>query len=88
MANIDLFEVILATYHEQTERLASSESMPVESSVGSGGATTVYIMEASDSVTDVFYSWLATNTPDYAGSGYPGPNSPVNITVSGKKIST
>lgn len=43
----------------------------------------VYLMMASDSVTQALYSWVVTGTPDWAGTNYPGPNSPTNIAIGG-----
>jgi hypothetical protein len=39
-----------------------------------------YLMRAKDSVTAAGYSWIA-DSPDFAGAGYPGPNSPTNVYV-------
>ena len=44
-----------------------------------------YLMQANDSVTSAAYSWLS-NSPDFAGAGYPGPNSPTNVVVSVRHI--
>jgi hypothetical protein len=45
------------------------------------GGETVYLMLASDSVTLALYSWVAIARPDWAGVGYPGPNTPTNIAI-------
>lgn len=39
-----------------------------------------YLMQANDSVTGGLYRW-PSNTRDFAGVGYPGPNSPVVSTI-------
>jgi hypothetical protein len=39
-----------------------------------------YLMRAKDSVTAAGYSWIA-DSADFAGAGYPGPNSPTNVYV-------
>src|SRR5690606_11443533 len=39
-----------------------------------------YLMQARDSVTGEMYRWVAV-TPDFAGSGYTGPNSADEVAV-------
>lgn len=53
------------------------------SSVGGGGAgmPSIHIMEAKDSVTGAIYNWSVSSSPDFIGTGYPGPNSPTQIAV-------
>ena len=49
--------------------------------VGSSSSITFsYIMQAEDSITGQVYRW-PSSTRDYAGTGYPGPNSPIEISV-------
>lgn len=47
----------------------------------------VYEMQAIDSVTSVLYRWLFTGaSPDFAGTEYPGPNSPTNISIASRPL--
>jgi hypothetical protein len=46
-----------------------------------GGAGVVYVMIASDSVTDAPYTWVSNGRADYDGDGYPGPNAPTNVAI-------
>lgn len=48
-----------------------------------GSPATYYLMQANDSVTSALYTWVSSPTPDRTGTGYPGPNSPTNIAISG-----
>lgn len=43
----------------------------------------LFLMEAWDSVTTVQFNWIVTETPDFGGVGYPGPNSPTDIAIAG-----
>lgn len=43
--------------------------------------TAEYLMQAWDSVTNGYFSWPRP-TPDFSGTGYPGPNAPAFISVS------
>jgi hypothetical protein len=45
------------------------------------GPALIYLMEANDSVTLTAYTWISVGSADWSGSGYPGPNSPINIAV-------
>lgn len=38
-------------------------------------------MQARDSVTGEMYRWVASGTPDFTGSGYPGPNAAAEVAV-------
>lgn len=41
-----------------------------------------YRMQARDSATGIFYSWIAYGPePDYGGTGWPGPSKPENVSV-------
>lgn len=51
-----------------------------------GGSQVFWQMQAFDSVTDARYFWVANGSPDWAGSGYPGPNSPTDIAVAGRLV--
>jgi hypothetical protein len=44
-----------------------------------------YIMEAWDSVTGGFYTWVSPGVADWTGTLYPGPNSPTNVAIFGKR---
>lgn len=48
---------------------------------GTGREAGVFLMMASDSVTLALVPWVVTQVPDWSGTRYPGPNSPVNITI-------
>jgi hypothetical protein len=52
--------------------------------LGGGIVTATYLMQAVDSVTGDLYPWVS-NSRDYAGAGYPGPNAPTQIAVSSVK---
>ena len=50
------------------------------------GAKGLYRMNARDSVTGERYSWIYTGPkPDLSGASYPGPNSPVDVSVFEKR---
>lgn len=40
-----------------------------------------FLMQAFDSVTSAMFTWLSDDAADFAGDGYPGPNSPQHIAV-------
>lgn len=47
----------------------------------------IYEMQAVDSITGDLYRWLFTGaSPDFAGTQYPGPNSPTNISLAGRPL--
>ena len=54
--------------------------------VTAGAPLTVFVMEAKDSVTLANYNWISTLGPDFAGVGYPGPNSPTLLTITQRRI--
>lgn len=49
-----------------------------------GAPPVFYIMQATDSVTNVRFDWKVPGSPDSAGVGYPGPNAPTDIVVAGR----
>lgn len=51
-----------------------------------GQPALIYVMEARDSVTGTNYNWQSTTGPDWTGTGYPGPNSPVDIAVRQRRV--
>lgn len=51
-----------------------------------GQPVLIFVMEARDSVTGATYYWQSTTGPDWAGTGYPGPNSPTTIAVSQQRL--
>jgi hypothetical protein len=53
---------------------------PIPGSETGSGELIVYEMQAKDSVTGVVFTWQG-NQPDFAGSGYPGPNLPLQISI-------
>jgi hypothetical protein len=59
-----------------------SRSQAASGGAGAGGGNATYIMEAIDSVTLGLFHWNSGTTPDFAGVGYPGPNSPTLIAIS------
>jgi hypothetical protein len=59
-----------------------TRSQSASGGAGAGGGATTYIMEAIDSVTLGLFHWNSGTTPDFAGVGYPGPNSPTLIAIS------
>jgi len=77
MADKDAFEVVITPFASSKE-----DSLLLEFVEGIGaGATINYIMEAKDSVTGITYRWAVTS-PDFTGTGYPGPNAATQIAVS------
>lgn len=46
-----------------------------------------FLMQATDSVTGALFQWTSTGAPDFAGVGYPGPNAPQQIAISGAEES-
>lgn len=53
---------------------------PIPGSETGSGELIVYEMQAKDSVSGVVYTWQGSQ-PDFAGSGYPGPNLPLQISI-------
>lgn len=43
--------------------------------------TTIYQMQAQDSVDGAIYTWVSTGTADWSATGFPGPNSAIPATV-------
>lgn len=85
MANVDAYEVPLVPQYDTVEPfLEQSAVLPFVASIV-GTPLIYYIMQASDSVTDVRYDWLVPSTPDWAGINYPGPNAPTFVAVAGIK---
>lgn len=83
MANVDAYEVPLVVQYDTVEPfLEQSAVLPFVASIV-GSPTAVYQMEATDSVDGLQYTWVVFNTPDWAGAGYPGPNAPLSVAVSG-----
>lgn len=66
-----------ASQHESLEADVTGLTIGINSSAK-------YLMQAFDSVTGDLYLWVA-NAPDFAGAGYPGPNSPTQVAVSAVK---
>lgn len=63
--------------------LGVADSSPaVVLSLSGGTPARYYQMEANDSITSALYTWVVATTPDWTGVGYPGPNAPVNVTIS------
>lgn len=84
MANVDAYEVPLVPQYEIVEHfLEQSVVLPFVASLV-GTPLVYYIMQATDSVTNVRYDWTVPGSPDTAGVGYPGPNAPTDIVVAGK----
>jgi hypothetical protein len=77
MADVDGFEFVITPFASSA---VGSRALEFVEGIGAG-ATINYIMEAKDSVTGVTYRW-ATTSPDFAGTGYPGPNAATQIAVS------
>lgn len=44
-----------------------------------------FLMQARDSVTGVLFTWLS-GLADFAGTGYPGPNSPQDIAIQARQV--
>jgi hypothetical protein len=45
----------------------------------------IYEMQAIDNITGDLYRWIFTGaSPDFAGTQYPGPNSPTNISIASR----
>lgn len=93
-ANVDGFEVPgLTTVYGDIEPAVTwggnGSAVPsgVMPTVPSLGAPMIfYIMQATDSVTNVRFDWGPVGgVPDWAGAGYPGPNAPTDIAVAGIK---
>lgn len=59
--------------------------VPEVAKTSGSGQAVYYVMQANDSVTDDLYTWPSGTTKDWAGDGYPGPNSPQNIAISSKR---
>lgn len=64
---------------------AAEQLIPIDASFSSiqtpGAPSTYYLMQANDSVTNGLYTWPSA-FPDWAGTGYPGPNAPTNVAIS------